>query len=93
MRRDWLAFALEELAKLDAKDKVGTKRAERKYSQEQASPLPLDEHGVPCGPCPRCRMPHFHSDHDPRGWRCLHCDPIPDGAGPCDACGVPTPSA
>jgi hypothetical protein len=62
---------------------------------EIASP-PLDANGVPCGVCPKCNLGEFwqwpksHPDHDPRDWRCLHCRPIPSGAGPCMTfCGVP----
>ena len=69
-------------------------RSQGKPFAKIASP-PLDAEGIPCGLCPRCgvgefwRLPKFHPCHEPRGWRCLHCDPIPAGEGPCDACGVP----
>lgn len=56
--------------------------------------IPVDEQGIACGPCPSCgarelwRYPHFHAFHDGR-WRCYVCDPIPRGAGPCDAVALP----
>jgi hypothetical protein len=56
---------------------------------------PLDSEGVPWGLCPSCgggefwRLPAIHPQHNPRGWRCCSCYPIPRGAGPCDFCGVP----
>jgi hypothetical protein len=56
---------------------------------------PLDTDGVPCGGCPSCgqgefwRWPHFHPQHDPRGWQCWFCAPPPSGSGPCDFAGVP----
>jgi hypothetical protein len=61
----------------------------------EPKPPPLDSNGVNCDLCPDCgqgefwRLPAFHPKHDPRGWRCCFCDPIPHGAGPCDFCGVP----
>jgi len=61
----------------------------------EIKPPRLDSEGVPCGLCPSCgggefwRLPVFHPRHNPRGWWCCSCSPIPKGAGPCDFCGVP----